>query len=127
MHELSIAHSLVRCAEDAARDLGRVRVNGVRLQLGPLAGVVRESLEFAWDVATAGTSIAGATLVIEDTDVIVRCPNCGAEGPPVSQHKLRCRACDTPTPEVLSGRELVLRALDYTAVDPSTSPSLHAS
>ena len=113
MHELGIAHALVQTATEAARDLGGARVRKVHLRLGPLAGVVREALEFAWECAVAGSAIDGAALVVEPVAVRVRCDACGLEGPPVDERRLRCPACGAPTPTVLAGRELLLRALDY--------------
>lgn len=113
MHELGIAHALVRTATDAARDLGPVRVRAVHLRLGPLAGVVTEALEFAWECAVAGTAIDGAALVVEPVEVRVECDACGHAGPPLDTLRLRCTACNEPTPNVVAGRELLLRALDY--------------
>jgi hydrogenase nickel incorporation protein HypA/HybF len=64
MHELSIAAEIVELAtEEAARRGCKVEV--VHLKLGALSGVVREALEFSWDVACEETPIAGARLAIE--------------------------------------------------------------
>lgn len=78
MHELSIALSLIEMAEEQAEQLGGVRVEALRLKLGPLSGVVREALLFSFDLAAAGTAIEGARLEIEDVPVIVFCQNCNA-------------------------------------------------
>ncbi|MEM6671357.1 MAG: hydrogenase maturation nickel metallochaperone HypA [Planctomycetota bacterium] len=124
MHELSIARSLVRVCEDAARDLGAARVTRVYLRLGPLAGVVREALEFAYDFAVDGTVLAGSELVIEPVPVIVRCDACEADVAPSNIHRLRCPECDAPTPNILSGRELLIRAIDHDDVPSApSSPS----
>ncbi|MEM9379863.1 MAG: hydrogenase maturation nickel metallochaperone HypA [Planctomycetota bacterium] len=113
MHELSIARSIVRVCEDAARDTGARGVTTVYLRLGPLAGVVRESLEFAYDFATEGSLLTGSRLVIEPVPVIVRCLGCDLEVAPESPQRLRCPVCSEPTPDVVSGRELTVRAIDY--------------
>lgn len=64
MHELSIATGIVEIAsEEAARYGGRVEV--IHLKLGALSGVVREALEFSWDLACQETPVAGARLEIE--------------------------------------------------------------
>jgi hydrogenase nickel incorporation protein HypA/HybF len=64
MHELSIAAGIVEIAsEEAARYGGRVEV--VHLTLGALSGVVREALEFSWDLACQETPVEGARLEIE--------------------------------------------------------------
>jgi hydrogenase nickel incorporation protein HypA/HybF len=67
VHELSIAVALVdlACEEAANKQLGRVR--SLHVRLGRLSGVVKEALVFSFDVASAGTAVAGATLEIEDT------------------------------------------------------------
>ncbi|MFY9826036.1 MAG: hydrogenase maturation nickel metallochaperone HypA [Thermoanaerobaculia bacterium] len=114
MHELSIAMSLIEAAcEEAARQgkEGEVRVEALHLRLGALSGVVREALEFSFDLAAAGTAIEGARLQIEEIPVAVLCPRCGERQLPSLQH-FRCPDCDTPTPEVVRGRELELTALE---------------
>jgi len=64
MHELSIATGIVEVAvEEGERYGGRVEV--VHLKLGALSGVVREALEFSWDLACQETPLAGARLEIE--------------------------------------------------------------
>lgn len=136
MHELSIARSLVRVCEDAAREQRAHRVSRVYLKLGPLSGVVRESLEFAYDFATEGTLLAGSELVIETVPVIAACDHCDFEGPLPDIHKLRCPECGAPTPNLVSGRDLLVRAIDYDETNaddptlsagPSASPSAEAA
>ena len=65
MHELSVALSLVDVACEKAAALGDVRVDAVFVRLGPLSGVVRESLLFCFDEAARGSAIEGARLEIE--------------------------------------------------------------
>lgn len=113
MHELSIAHSLVDLAGDAAARAGVERVSVVHLRLGALAGVVRDALEFSFEVASVGTPLAGARLAIEAVPVRVFCPRCEAEAELADVQQFRCPRCGTPTAQVLAGRELELVALEY--------------
>ena len=115
MHELSIANQLVTVAQEEAQKLGAHRVNVVTLQLGELSGVVREALEFAWEFVTEATMLEGAKLVIEPIDVLVHCSACGRDSSPPDPRRLRCVHCDEPTPELLRGRELTIRSIDYDA------------
>ena len=55
MHELSIAHSLVETAVEAAEKAGARRVTRVSLRLGALSGVVRNALEFGYEIAAQST------------------------------------------------------------------------
>lgn len=114
MHELSIATSLVEIASRKATEVGAETVGRVYLKLGGLSGVVRDALEFAFDVATEGTMLDGATLDIEDVPAVVFCPQCQAERslPDGAAFRACCPACGTPTPEIRQGRELEIRAIE---------------
>ena len=128
MHELSIAVSLVEAACEKAAELGGVRVETLNVRLGALSGVVREALEFSFDLAAEGTAIAGARLVIEEVPVTVRCPRCAVERQLASIQHFHCPVCGTPTPEVVAGRELELASLEVSETcSPASSKSGKAS
>jgi hydrogenase nickel incorporation protein HypA/HybF len=112
MHELSIAVSMVEMAAEEAARRGGAQVHAVYLKLGPLSGVVKDALLFSYAVACEGTPLEGSQLVIEDVPVIVYCPTCEGETTPVSLQQFCCSVCDTPTPQVLRGRELEVTALE---------------
>jgi hydrogenase nickel incorporation protein HypA/HybF len=115
MHELSIALSILDlAAEQAARR--RARVVAVYLRLGPLAGVVREALTSAYDLARESSATPEARLVIEDVPLTARCVTCRAERRLASIQDLRCPVCKTPTPDITAGRELEVTALEITDV-----------
>jgi hydrogenase nickel incorporation protein HypA/HybF len=111
MHELSVAMSLVEAVEEeAARHSGRVQA--IHLKLGLLSGVVKEALQSGFEMASAGTSIEGVRLVIEEVPVVVYCPRCQSRQTVASIQWFCCPVCDTPTSEVLEGKELQLVALE---------------
>lgn len=112
MHELSIALSMIEMASEEAARRGCVSVNAVHLKLGPLSGVVKEALVFSYEVACEGTPLAGSQLIIEDVPVVVYCPTCQMETNPISLQQFCCRVCETPTPQVLRGKELEVVALE---------------
>jgi hydrogenase nickel incorporation protein HypA/HybF len=111
VHELSIAVSLVETACEKAASLGDVRVEALHLRLGALSGVVREALLFSFDVAAEGTPLAGARLEITDVPLTVLCPSCSEERE-LPGFPLVCPTCETPTPQVVRGRDLELTALE---------------
>jgi hydrogenase nickel incorporation protein HypA/HybF len=127
MHELSIALSLIDAAAEKAAELGAVRVEAIHLKLGALSGVVREALLFSFDLAAAGTPIEGARLEIEDIPVAVFCQTCNTEQELPSIQRFRCPVCDTPTPDVVRGRELELAALEVTDLDEAPEEETHAT
>jgi hydrogenase nickel incorporation protein HypA/HybF len=103
VHELTIASAIVQVAANHGNGGA---VLEVLVEVGELAGVSPDALQFAWDVAAAGTPCEGARLVVRLVAVAVRCPSCGTEGELAEPLRLRCRACGTPTGDVIRGREL---------------------
>lgn len=114
MHELSIAVHLVALASEQAADAGSDKVNKVYVKLGVLSGVVREALEFSFEVAAADTMLEGAALEIEDVPAVVFCPQCRDEkqlSDALPVFRACCPACGTPTPEIRQGQELEITAI----------------
>lgn len=112
MHELSIALSMVEMAAAESARRGGAQVCAIHLKLGRLSGVVKEALLFSYDVACEGTPLEGSRLRIEEIPVAVYCEDCRAEKEVVSIQHLRCPVCNSPTPQVVRGRELEITALE---------------
>jgi hydrogenase nickel incorporation protein HypA/HybF len=112
MHELSIALSILDLATEEAQRQGAVRVLGIQMKLGCLSGVVKKSLASAYELAREGTPFEQTELVIEEVPVLVNCPSCRAPRAVVSVRELCCLECGTPSPDVASGRELELVAME---------------
>ena len=112
MHELSIALSLLDLATEEAERRGNARIVAIHLRLGPLAGVVKNALCSAFELAREGTTLAHVKLIIEDVALLAYCPRCEAECAPCSLQDLSCPTCHSPTPDLRHGRELEVRALE---------------
>lgn len=113
MHELSIAHAVVSTVT-AALPAQPPPVTTVRLLIGDLSGVVPQALEFAYDVATIDTPLAGSHLVIERAPVIIDCPRCG-RGQLTDIRDFSCPTCGDLCGNVVGGKELEI--LDVTMAD----------
>jgi hydrogenase nickel incorporation protein HypA/HybF len=112
MHELSIALSIIEGVSEEVQRLGGVQVTSVHLKLGSLSGVVKDSLLFSYQLACQGTPLEGSELVVEETPAIVHCPQCNADQVLTTVQHFRCPQCGAPTPEVLSGREVEVVAME---------------
>jgi hydrogenase nickel incorporation protein HypA/HybF len=67
MHELSIALSLIDAVCDQLPRLGTgARIERIHIRVGPSSGVVTDALQFAFDVAKAGSAIESAELAIDE-------------------------------------------------------------
>jgi hydrogenase nickel incorporation protein HypA/HybF len=111
MHEAGIAASILDIAEDEARRHGSARILLIRLRLGAFTGVVRESLEFAFDALRAGTLAENAVLEVETVPLCAACPACGWTGETRQDLCFICPACHQPL-EILSGREMQVDSID---------------
>lgn len=116
MHELSIAMSIIEGASQEAVNQGGAQVHAVHLKLGPLSGVVKDALLFSYSLACAGTSLEGSQLVIEEVPVVVYCPHCETEKTLGSIQQFCCPSCGALTPNVVSGKQLELVAIEITDV-----------
>lgn len=112
MHELSIAQNLVEIAVETAESAGMKQVKALYVKLGVLSGVVKEALEFSFEVVIEGTPLEGAKLFIEDIPVKIFCPRCQEAHDLPEPLPMRCPICGTKTGQVLAGREMELYALE---------------
>ena len=110
MHEMAIAMNIIDIAATEARRADADRVNSVEIELGRLAGVETESLEFCFQAARASTPLADARLVIRDIPGRGRCPVCDAAHD-VDFFVAICPVCGGPL-EITSGRELKVRSIN---------------
>ncbi len=114
MHELALARDLLAAIERKL-DRGDARVVRVRVSVGAAAGVVPESLRFAFRAVCECTRVDGADLSIATIAARSRCADCGI----VFEFDGligRCPGCGRLGGEFLSGDDVILRAIEVTDV-----------
>lgn len=116
MHELSIAMSIVEMAEEEAASRS-AKVKVVYLKLGALSGVVKEALLSCYEMACEGTPLEGSRLLIDEVPVIIFCSTCQTERTLNSTQMFCCPQCETPSAQILQGREIEVTALEITATE----------
>jgi hydrogenase nickel incorporation protein HypA/HybF len=119
MHELSIALSMIDLAGEEAERHPGTRVSALHIKLGPLSGVVKDALLFSYEVATAGTALAGSQLIIADVPVTIYCVACQQERVLESLQRFCCPSCGVLSTEVVRGRELEFVALELEEAEPA--------
>jgi len=112
MHELSIALSMIEMANKECAARGGARVSALHLKLGSLSGVIKEALQFSYEIACQGTALEGSTLIIEDVPVIIHCSTCESNQLVETVQDLRCSKCGGTNSHVTQGRELEVVALE---------------
>jgi hydrogenase nickel incorporation protein HypA/HybF len=114
MHELSVCLSLLEQVEKIAAAQNAVSVDRIVLRVGPLSGIEADLLANAYPLAATGTIAEHAELVIDNCDVVVRCTQCDAESG-VPPNRLLCKACGDYRTRVVSGDEMILQRLEFSA------------
>ena len=117
MHELSIAASIVESVTESAAAYPGARVKEVRLRVGALASVVEDSLQFCWELATEGSPLAGAALVINMLPVIVHCDTCSVDTEMAGVQSFRCLKCGELAADLRQGRELEIESIELEEPD----------
>ena len=114
MHELSLMEGVVGIILEAQNQHGFQKVNRIVLEIGELAGVEREALEFCWEVVAKDTPAEGASLELRDVPAAAWCGTCVGEVPVHSRIDL-CPGCGGVLERILRGLDLQVKTLD---VDP---------
>jgi len=113
MHEISIAQDIIEIAEAKAREENSPCIQVIKIRLGEFTTIVREALEFAFEIARRETLAENARLEIESVPMVVRCVSCGPVTDPVREVCLLCPQCGLPL-EVVTGEEL---QVEYIEID----------
>lgn len=111
MHEAGLMQETLELALEHMARRGATRLHRLRLRVGPLAGVVPEALQFAFEALTPGTPAEGATLEIVNVPIVCFCPACDREFS-ASGWIFECPCCRQVTDQVRQGQELLLESLE---------------
>ncbi len=105
MHELSIVMSILEIAEDKVREHQAQRVESIELEIGQLAGIEWEAMDFAWEAAVRNTVLDGSTREIRKIEGRAKCLECKNEFP-CSALYTACPSCGNVFSSLLQGKEL---------------------
>mgnify|MGYP001820944550 CR=1 FL=1 len=110
MHEMSIALSIVKIAEDEAR---KARVHGfsaIDIEIGTLAGIEFDALDFVWEAAVQETVLEKAEKRIIKIPAKALCADCNTEYS-LSFIYDNCPSCGSYLKNILQGKELRVKSL----------------
>ncbi len=110
MHEVGIARSVIDAAIAAVPEGGTL--SGVTVSIGPMSGVVADSLQFGFEVASKDTPAEGADLEIVEVPLELLCSACESNFETEDAAILRCPTCGGPA-DVISGNATLVTAVRY--------------
>ncbi|MBL7852117.1 MAG: hydrogenase maturation nickel metallochaperone HypA [Cyclobacteriaceae bacterium] len=110
MHELSIVMSIVDLAEEQVKKHRARGVDRIELDIGALAGVEFDALDFAWNAGVKNSVLATAQRQVNRIEGKMRCMKCGKEFT-VTEPFQPCPDCQDYLNEFLQGKELRVKSL----------------
>ena len=109
MHELSVAEAIISAVIREKDDRNLSEIASVGVKVGALSGVLPDALQFSFETAVEGTSLAGTNLVMEPVsacgqcrdcsrefeigDLIFSCPDCGSGQMAYEEGCMKCHVC----------------------------------
>jgi hydrogenase nickel incorporation protein HypA/HybF len=114
MHELSLARGILNIVAEHVRPEQRGAVRCVRVEIGRLAGVVADSLEFCFTALVAETPLRESHLELNVVPLRLACADCqqtlDSDG-----DVFTCPRCGGSRTTVVSGMELRVTEIELAA------------
>ncbi len=125
MHEVDMTKCLLIALHEwrDQQDIAQPEVTAIHLEVGRFTCVEPEQLLFTFKAAVVGSWLEGAELRIEEIPFVGRCLICASTYNPLPELAYRSPCCDHPLEEIVSGRELRIRSIDYRKAAQSTVES----
>ncbi len=111
MHELSLAREILRIAESTASTAGAHLITRIEIEVGSLAGIMVEALEFGLDASKKGTLAESANIDINTIEGAGACPACGGTFPANAMFA-KCPDCPDAFLRINSGTEFKVIAIE---------------
>ena len=108
MHELTVATNIISIVAAEAKERGARKVKEVCLEIGLLAGIEYDSLEFALEALKPGTIMDGATITVEKPGGMARCRKCANEFS-FEDFTGSCGLCGSGDLDITGGKELRIK------------------
>ena len=111
MHELSIALGIVDIAEKETKKANKNKVDLIELEIGTLAGIEFDSLDFVWPSAVKNTVLEHSEKRINIIEGEAKCGDCD------HIFKLKnvfdpCPRCNSYLKHIIKGKELLVKSLE---------------
>lgn len=113
MHELSLVKSIFSTLEETLEENEMEHVSLVELNIGLLANVEPILLQNAFTAfQESNPQYDHISLQSNMIEIKIMCSSCQQESI-VENYIFRCKACDTPSNQIVSGEELLIHRIHY--------------
>lgn len=111
MHELSVALGILKIAENEAEKAKAKKVESIELEIGTLAGIEFDSLDFVWPAAVKDTILEHAKREVNIVNAKAQCVDCETVFD-IKHHYDSCPNCNSNFKSILQGKELRVKSLE---------------
>lgn len=111
MHEMSVALGIVKIAEAEAKKAKANTVDLIELEIGTLAGIEFESLDFVWPAAVKDTILEHAIKKVHIIQGQGKCGDCESVFDLKNIYD-QCPKCASFLKSILFGKELRVKTLE---------------
>lgn len=111
MHELSIAMGIVRIAEKETAKVNAQKVEQIELEIGTLAGIEFDALDFVWPSAVKDTILENALKKVTIINGKAKCNDCNVVFKLDNMYDA-CPNCKGYIKTIVKGKELVVKSLE---------------
>ena len=120
MHELAVTQQLLDIALQTAQAAGARHVRAIDLAVGDLSSIVDDSVQFYFDLLSAGTAAQGAQLRFRREAALLCCRSCGYRQAARLPLDAACPQCGGLELSLTGGRTFAVTSIE---VDDDTSSS----
>jgi len=104
MHEMSIVSNIVDMLDAQLNDYDILQVKKVKIVVGELTGIEKDTISFCWQIYTENTKYHGSVLEMERKPAVAVCRNCLKQF--FVKNGYTCPNCSGGIEKFISGREL---------------------
>jgi len=111
MHELAITENIIKiCSEEAAKNKA-LKVKKIKILVGELTGLIPETIQYYFDIASEGTKVEGAMLNIIKVPLKIFCNGCKNTSV-VKIGAFTCPICNGSDIKILGGNEFLIESME---------------
>ena len=111
MHELSVVLGIVKIAEDETAKAKLSKVEMIELEIGTLAGIEFDALDFVWSSAVKDSVLEHAEKRIDIIKGVGKCLDCDSEFELENLYD-SCPKCNSLIKGIIKGKELRVKSLE---------------
>lgn len=111
MHELAITQNIIEISSEEAEKHNAQKVKEIRIRVGELSGLIPDCIQYYFDIASKGTRVEGAKLIIDKVSIAIRCNECGFEEE-LAAKSYTCSNCGSYNIKITRGKEFLIDSLE---------------